>query len=91
MTLLNLYLLLLAGVSIVTFTLWGVDKAAAVSGNWRIPERTLLGLTLLGGATGAGLGMVLFHHKTKKPPFKAVILAALIIQAILFVILASIH
>jgi uncharacterized membrane protein YsdA (DUF1294 family) len=82
MTLLNLYLLLLAGVSVVTFTLWGVDKAAAVSGNWRIPERTLLGLTLLGGAAGAGLGMVLFHHKTRKPPFKGVVLAALITQIV---------
>jgi len=91
MTLLTLYLLLLAGVSIVTFTLWGVDKAAAVSGNWRIPERTLLGLTLLGGAAGAGLGMVLFHHKTRKPPFKGVIIAALTVQAVLFFILVRIN
>jgi uncharacterized membrane protein YsdA (DUF1294 family) len=89
MTLLNLYLLLLAGVSIVTFTLWGIDKAAAVSGNWRIPERTLLGLTLLGGAAGAGLGMVLFHHKTRKPPFKGVIIAALITQIVVTIFLGK--
>lgn len=91
MTLMNLYLIVAAGMSLITFAVWGIDKAAAVSGNWRIPERTLLGLTLLGGAPGAALGMFLFHHKTRKPPFKGVVIAAMVFQAatLLFLTLST--
>jgi uncharacterized membrane protein YsdA (DUF1294 family) len=35
----------------------------------RIPERTQLGIGLLGGAWGALLGMILFRHKIRKPIF----------------------
>ena len=88
MSLLNIYLILVAGMSLITFAVWGIDKAAAVTGNWRIPERTLLGLTLLGGAPGAALGMFLFHHKTRKPPFKGVIFTALVLYAAVYILLA---
>ena len=55
----------LAAVNLVTFTVYGVDKAKARRGAWRVPEKTLFLLPLLGGSLGALLGMLTFHHKTK--------------------------
>lgn len=55
----------LAAVNLVTFTVYGVDKAKARRGAWRVPEKTLFLLPLLGGGVGALLGMLVFRHKTK--------------------------
>ena len=55
----------LAAVNLVTFTVYGVDKAKARRGAWRVPEKTLFLLPLLGGSVGALLGMRVFRHKTK--------------------------
>ena len=46
----------LAAVNLVTFTVYGVDKAKARRGAWRVPEKTLFLLPLLGGSVGALLG-----------------------------------
>lgn len=42
-----------------------VDKRKARMHKWRIPEKTLFLIALLGGSIGSNLGMYLFHHKTK--------------------------
>ena len=65
---------------------FGIDKRKAVRHKYRIPEATLLGLALIGGAAGALAGMHLFHHKTRKPLFRAipVLLAAQIVLLIFF-------
>jgi uncharacterized membrane protein YsdA (DUF1294 family) len=55
----------LAAVNLVTFTVYGVDKAKARRGAWRVSEKTLFLLPLLGGSVGALLGMLVFRHKTK--------------------------
>ena len=55
----------LAAVNLVTLTVYGVDKAKARRGAWRVPEKTLFLLPLLGGSVGALLGMLVFRHKTK--------------------------
>ena len=44
----------------------------------RVPEAALLGCALLGGSAGAALGMAVFHHKTRKPPFPALVPLALL-------------
>ncbi len=54
---------------IVSFLLFGIDKGRARRGEWRIPERILLGSALLGGGLGALLGMRVFRHKTKHLKF----------------------
>ena len=55
----------LAAVNVVTFTVYGIDKRKARRGAWRVPEKTLFLLPLLGGSVGALLGMKVFRHKTK--------------------------
>ena len=40
------------------------DKEKARHGHWRIPERTLLLIAILGGSLGCLFGMSCFRHKT---------------------------
>lgn len=58
-------LIWLAVINLLTFIVYGADKRRARKGKWRVPEKTLFLLPLLGGSIGALLGMRVFHHKTK--------------------------
>lgn len=55
----------IAVMSIIGFTLMGVDKAKAKKGEWRIKEATLFLFAIVFGAVGSTLGMLVFRHKTK--------------------------
>ena len=55
----------LIAINLVTFAVYGIDKRRARRGAWRVPEKTLFLLPLLGGSVGALLGMRVFRHKTK--------------------------
>ena len=72
-------------INLATFAVYGADKRRARRGAWRVPERTLLLLPLLGGSIGALLGMRVFHHKTKHWYFvwgvPAILLAQLALAA----------
>lgn len=57
------YFIVLSGVNII---LYAVDKARARRGSFRIPEKVLLGLSVVGGAVGGLLGMILCRQKTRK-------------------------
>lgn len=59
----------LIAVNFLAFAAFGVDKAKAEAGAWRISEGTLLRLALFGGTPGAYAGRALFRHKTRKQPF----------------------
>lgn len=67
-------------INIITFITYGIDKAKARKGAWRIPEKTLIGLAVAGGSIGALAGMSFFHHKTRKPLFKIGIPVILLIE-----------
>ena len=41
------------------------DKRRARLHRWRIPEKVLFGVSLLGGSAGTWAGMYLFRHKTR--------------------------
>lgn len=56
-------------INIIGFFAMLIDKKKAERGSWRIPEKTLLILTLLGGGVGTISGMYMFRHKTKKLRF----------------------
>lgn len=57
-------------INVIAFILYGVDKKKAENDKFRIPESRLILVSVLGGAFGAGLGMLLFHHKTRKTKFR---------------------
>ena len=89
MTIISLYLIVIVIVSLLTFLVWGWDKTAAINGSWRIPERTLLTMVILGGAPGGALGMLTFRHKTRKTHFKLAIWSAGILQLVLLILLVT--
>ena len=60
-------------VNIIAFILYGLDKKYAREGRWRIPEKTLLGIAMIGGAAGAWIGMQTFRHKTKHMSFRMLV------------------
>lgn len=51
--------------SLVTFATYGADKKRARRGARRVPEKTLLLMSLFGGAFGGFAAMQIFRHKTK--------------------------
>ena len=63
--------LYLAGINGVTWVAFADDKAAAQVGDRRVPERTLLLITLIGGTPAAYFARHSLRHKTRKQPFSA--------------------
>ena len=57
-------------ISVVAFSMMGLDKRKAVKKQWRTPESTLFLMSAAGGAIGTWIGMYVFHHKTHKNKFK---------------------
>ncbi|RDU23940.1 DUF1294 domain-containing protein [Anaerosacchariphilus polymeriproducens] len=55
----------LFGMNLTAFVSMKLDKDKARKHQWRIPEKTLFILALLGGSVGSIFGMRIFHHKTK--------------------------
>lgn len=51
--------------NIVGLAVMGIDKRRAIRHQWRIPEKTLFLVSILGGSIGTWAGMYLFRHKTK--------------------------
>ena len=72
-------------INVITFFMMWFDKHEAKIGDWRVPERTLFLLVLLGGGIGGIAGMYVFRHKTRKWYFKIGFPAILIMQ-IVFII-----
>jgi len=78
-----LYLNWLIGWTVATFIAYGVDKAQARRGGWRMPETWLHILVMIGGFPGGWLGMFTFRHKTRKLLFKVILFAATLVHAVL--------
>ncbi len=53
-------------INIICFILYGVDKYNAIKRKYRISEYTLFVFSFFGGGLFSILGMIIFHHKTKK-------------------------
>ncbi len=68
-----LYWIWLAVASVITFILYGFDKARARAGGWRVPEATLHWMALAGGFAGGWAGRAIFRHKTQKGFFTFVL------------------
>ena len=68
------YLILALLIWLLFANLWAFilcwwDKRKAKRGEWRVPERRLMTLALLGGEFGLWMGMQRFRHKTKHKKF----------------------
>ena len=70
----------LAIINIVVLVVYGGDKLFAKLDSWRVPEKVLLLLALLGGSIGALLAMQLFRHKTRHLKFRYGVPVILLLQ-----------
>ena len=70
-------------INLIAFFAMYIDKKKAKYGRWRIPEKTLLIIALLGGSIGTMIGMNLFRHKTQKLKFTLLVPLFLIIHIFL--------
>lgn len=62
----------IAVMSAFTFFLYLFDKRRAKRKGQRVPEASLLGCSILGGAIGGLLAMFTVRHKTRKRYFRAI-------------------
>ena len=61
-----IYLAVISLVSVIT-TAW--DKFCAKRDMWRVPEKTLIIMSILGGSVAMYVTMKTIRHKTKHPKF----------------------
>lgn len=66
--------------NLFVFLVYWWDKEAARNGGWRIRESTLLSLALIGGSLGAIWAQRLLRHKTRKEPFRSILISIVILQ-----------
>ncbi len=64
-----LALAVVAGLSVLTFVAYALDKSAAQAGRWRTQESTLHLLAFAGGWPGAWCAQRLLRHKSSKASF----------------------
>ena len=76
-------------VNILAFSLFGIDKSAAIQQKQRIPNRVLLLTAVFGGSLGSLVGMYTFRHKTKKWYYTITVPVLLLIQIVAAVLLLS--
>ena len=67
------------------------DKRRARLHRWRIPEKVLFGVSLLGGSAGTWAGMYLLRHKTKHWYFVIGMPLILVCQAALAIYLVHLY
>ncbi|MCR5541332.1 MAG: DUF1294 domain-containing protein [Ruminococcus sp.] len=72
-------------VNLIVFGMYAADKAKAKKGAWRTPEVRLMTAGAI-GIIGALLGMVVCHHKTKKPLFAVGLPMIFFVEAALAVV-----
>ena len=77
-----IYLLI---INIIGLLAMWIDKIKAKRGSYRLSEKSLFYITLLGGGIGTTAGMHLFRHKTKKLRFSIMFPTITIAEIILII------
>ncbi|GED41084.1 DUF1294 domain-containing protein [Cobetia marina] len=68
------------GMSLVTYLAYRIDKQAATSGEWRVPEGKLHLMELLCGWPGALIAQQSLRHKTRKTSYRLVFWGVVLIN-----------
>ena len=77
-------------VNFLSILMFFIDKKKAEKNLWRISEKALILVSILGGSVGALIGMYTFRHKTKKLKFTVGIPVILILQIVRIIYLNTI-
>ena len=81
--------ILYVGASLVAIVGYAIDKRAAGTGGWRVPESSLLVIGLIGGWPGAIIAQQFFRHKTKKAIFRSVFWLTVLANTITFFVFCT--
>ena len=73
-------------INLLGFFIMFIDKQRAIHKEWRVPEKTLIGISVFGGAIGMLLGMSSFRHKTKHKKFTIGVPFILLMQIFLTIL-----
>ncbi len=87
----KLFAIYLAVMNVLGVAVMWSDKRRARLHRWRIPEKVLFGVSLLGGSAGTWAGMYLFRHKTKHWYFVIGMPLILVCQAALAIYLVHLY
>lgn len=74
-------------INLIGFIICFIDKYKAKKNKYRIPEIVLLLISFIGGCFGFFIGMILFHHKTKKIKFYILIPLFMIVWLVILQII----
>ena len=85
------FLIYLIIMNLVGLAVMAMDKSKARHHAWRISEKTLFLVSILGGSAGTWAGMYLFHHKTKHWYFVTGMPLILVCQAALAIYLVRLY
>ena len=87
----KLFAIYLAVMNVLGVAVMWSDKRRARLHRWRIPEKVLFGVSLLGGSAGTWAGMYLIRHKTKHWYFVVGMPIILVCQAALAIYLMRLY
>lgn len=76
-------------INIFSLIIMYIDKNNARKHAWRVAETSLISLGLLGGSIGLLIGMYLLRHKTKHLKFTLGIPMTLLVNLLLYVLIAD--
>ncbi|MGK0551434.1 DUF1294 domain-containing protein [Enterococcus faecalis] len=74
-------------INLLVYCMMAYDKRQARKNRWRIPQRRLLCLGLLGGGLGGLIGGKQFHHKTQKMRFFCCYFAGAVMMVLVLIFL----
>ena len=77
-------------INLLAIFLMGLDKYKAIHQKWRISEKLLFTIAMLGGAIGMYFAMYFFHHKTLHLSFKIGIPLLIGLNLIIYYLIALI-
>ncbi len=82
------FIIYFGAINLLAFVTYAIDKQKAKLSMYRISEKTLILLAILGGSIGAFLGMKVFHHKTKKLKFAVGIPIIFVVQVVISILIS---
>ncbi|MDR5588898.1 MULTISPECIES: DUF1294 domain-containing protein [Clostridium] len=85
----KIFIIYLLFINFIGFSIMFIDKNRAIHKEWRIPEKTLIVISLIGGSIGMLHGMFTFRHKTKHLKFTLGVPTILIFQIVFIIYLCN--
>lgn len=78
------FIIYLVFINLVGFFIMAIDKTRAIKHKWRISEKNLISISIVGGSIGILCGVHILRHKTKHKKFTVLVPSILALQIIAY-------